>query len=154
MCDCNKNTCDDCNIRITSSSIRPLVYISGVDDMGCRAWSLASGLTSTGISSVSVASPLVGNGTTGSPLDINFSNLTVTDLSNLASVIPSGTVVNIVGKDSSGNLVTTTLFQTTLNSISGTNVNHPNDYFGTPSAYLGNPARWVTLPDGGKIPVY
>lgn len=153
MCDCN-NKCDDCNIRITSSSIRPLSYVQGVDEQGCKAWTAIGNLGGNSLQNVSVSSPLTGNGTSGSPVDINFALISQADLSAIASVIPSGTILSFLGKDSLGNIVSQQIFQVVSNSISGTSVNHPNDYFGNPTAYLGTPVRWVTLPDGGKVPVY
>ena len=111
-------------------------------------------ITASGITSVSTNSPLTGNGSPASPLDINFANLSVTDINGIASVIPAGTIVDFVGKDSSGNLVSQPIFTPTANSISGSTPNHPNSYYGTPTAFMATPTGWLVLPDGRKIPTY
>lgn len=108
----------------------------------------------SGISSVSVNSPMTGLGTPASPLDINFANLSVTDINGIASVIPAGTIADFIGKDSSGDLVSQPIFTPTTNSISGSTQNHPNSYYGTPTAFMATPTGWLVLPDGRKIPTY
>ena len=132
MCDCNKN-CSSCGILITSNSLRPIKYIEGVDDMGCKAYQDIATLNSGSLTNVSVLSPLTGNGTSASPLDINFSNISAQDLTDINAKI----------------------FETTTAPSFGTNVNHPNDYFGVDNTkYLGTPISWVIIQGVGKIPVY
>lgn len=104
-----------------------------------------------GAATVSTSGPLVGDGSVGNPVDINFTLLSAQDRCDLGANIPAGTVTRVVGKDVAGCLVDDTL--TNILAALPVGARGVLQSEGVPSnstpanTYLGQDGQWHLLPN-------